>query len=129
MVANIGDSSKTPLPVAISIAVDDSILWINTFMNGKTRAFDIKDPFKPKQIYDTVIGKQVNMVSSSWDGKRLYCTSSLLANWDKKGKDNDQFCKLYHWDGKKLSKRLSIDFMENKLGHPHQIRFGAYSLY
>ena len=27
-------------------------------------------------------GRQVNMVSQSWDGKRVYFTSSLLANWD-----------------------------------------------
>ena len=128
-VADIGDPSKIPLPVDISISTDDNTLWINTFMDGKTRAFDISDPFNPKQVYDTVIGKQVNMVSSSWDGKRLYYTSSLLANWDKKGEDNDQYFKLYHWDGKKLSKVFTIDFLKAKLGRPHQMRFGAYSLY
>ncbi|MEE9412941.1 MAG: selenium-binding protein, partial [Methylococcales bacterium] len=98
-------------------------------MDGKTRAFDISDPFKPKQVFEQKIGKQVNMVSSSWDGKRLYYTTSLLANWDKKGKDNDQFLKLYHWDGKKLTKQFEIDFLKEKLGRPHQMRFGANSLY
>ena len=34
------------------------------------------------------------MVSESWDGKRVYFTSSLLANWDKKGADNEQFLKI-----------------------------------
>jgi selenium-binding protein 1 len=29
------------------------------------------------------IGDQVNMLSQSWDGKRIYFTTSLLANWDK----------------------------------------------
>ncbi len=128
-VANIGDPSKIPLPVDISIQSDDQMLWVNTFMDGKTRGFDISDPFKPKQVYEKVIGKQVNMVSSSWDGKRLYYTSSLLSNWDKKANDNEQYLKLFHWDGKKLTPQFSIDFIKEKLGRAHQMRFGAYALY
>lgn len=128
-VADIGDPSKIPLPVDISIQSDDELLWVNTFMDGKTRAFDISDPFNPKQIFEQKIGAQVNMVSSSWDGKRLYYTSSLLANWDKKGQDNEQYLKLYHWDGKQLKQQFSIDFIQQKLGRAHQMRFGAYSLY
>ncbi|MBE0435052.1 MAG: selenium-binding protein [Methylomicrobium sp.] len=128
-VADIGDPSKIPLPVDISISSDDRMLWVNTFMDGKTRGFDISDPFNPKQIFEQKIGAQVNMVSSSWDGKRLYYTSSLLANWDKKGDDNEQFFKLYHWDRKQLKEQFAIDFIEAKLGRPHQMRFGAYSLY
>ncbi|MVF21656.1 selenium-binding protein [Methylocaldum sp. BRCS4] len=128
-VADIGDPSKVPLPVDISISNDDKRLWVNTFMDGNSRAFDISNPHKPVQIYEKHIGAQVNMVSSSWDGKRLYYTSSLLANWDKKGKDNEQFLKLYHWDGKELKEQFAIDFYKEKLGRPHQMRFGAYSLY
>ncbi len=128
-VADIGDPSKIPLPVDISIQSDDELLWVNTFMDGKTRAFDISDPFNPKQIFEQKIGAQVNMVSSSWDGKRLYYTSSLLANWDRKGQDNEQYLKLYHWDGKQLKQQFSIDFIQQKLGRAHQMRFGAYSLY
>ncbi|MGR9115325.1 MAG: selenium-binding protein SBP56-related protein [Gammaproteobacteria bacterium] len=128
-VADIGDPSKIPLPVDISISSDDKMLWVNTFMDGQTRGFDISDPFNPKQVYAQKIGTQVNMVSSSWDGKRLYYTSSLLANWDKKGQDNEQFFKLYHWDGKQLVQQFAIDFIKEKLGRAHQMRFGAYSLY
>ena len=128
-VADIGDPSKIPLPVDISIASDDSHLWVNTFMDGKTRLFDISDPFAPKQVLEQQIGAQVNMVSSSWDGKRLYYTTSLLGNWDKKGKDNEQFLKLYHWNGSKLTEAFEVDFMKEKLGRAHQMRFGAYSLY
>jgi selenium-binding protein 1 len=128
-VADIGDPSKIPLPVDISISSDDKTLWVNTFMDGKTRGFDISDPFNPKQVYEQKIGSQVNMVSSSWDGKRLYYTTSLLANWDKKGDDNEQFFKLYHWNGKQLKEQFSIDFIKEKLGRAHQMRFGAYSLY
>jgi methanethiol oxidase len=128
-VADIGDPSKIPLPVDISISSDDSLLWVNTFMDGMARAFNIADPFKPKQVYEHKIGTQVNMVSSSWDGKRVYFTSSLLANWDKKGKDNEQFIKGYSWDGKNLKEQFAIDFTKEKLGRPHQMVFGAYALY
>ena len=128
-VADIGEPAKVPLPVDISISSDDSKLWVNTFMDGKTRLFDISDPFNPKQIYEHKIGAQVNMVSSSWDGQRLYYTSSLLANWDKKGADNEQFFKSYHWDGKQLKEQFAIDFIKEKLGRAHQMKFGAYALY
>lgn len=128
-VADIGDPAKIPLPVDISIQSDDKLLWVNTFMDGKTRAFDISDPFNPKQILEKKIGAQLNMVSSSWDGKRLYYTSSLLAKWDKKGEDNEQFFKAYAWDGNQLSEAFAIDFIQEKLGRPHQMRFGARSLY
>jgi len=128
-VGDIGDPSKVPLPVDISISSDDKELFINTFTDGSTRVFDITDPFHPKQTYEKVIGKQVNMVSSSWDGKRKYFTTSLLSNWDKKGENLDQYFATYSWDGKELKEQFRINFMKEKLGLPHQMRFGAYSLY
>ena len=128
-IADIGNPAEIPLPVDISIMSDDSALWVNTFMDGKTRLFDLGDPNKPVQIYEKKIGSQVNMVSQSWDGKRAYYTSSLLANWDKKGDQNEQFFKAYQWNGKELIEQFVIDFTEMKLGRPHQMRFGAHSLY
>ncbi len=128
-VADIGEPSKVPLPVDISISSDDKLLWVDTFMDGNARAFDISDPHRPKQVYETHIGAQLNMAASSWDGKRLYFTSSLLGNWDKKGKDNEQYLKGYAWDGKALKEGFAIDFTQEKLGRPHQMRFGAYALY
>ena len=128
-VADVGDPSKVPLPVDISISADDKHLWVDTFMDGKTRLFDVSDPFKPKQVYEKEIGRQINMASQSWDGKRIYFTSSLLANWDKKGADNEQFFKAYEWDGRQLNAKFAVDFTAEKLGRPHQMRFGAYSLY
>jgi selenium-binding protein 1 len=130
-VADIGDAARIPLPVDISISADDNLLWVNTWSDGSTRLFDISNPHAPKQVMEQRIGEQVNMVSQSWDGKRLYYTSSLLANWDKKeprGGDL-QYFKLYTWDGKALTPSFSIDFIEAGLGAPHQMRFGAYSLY
>ncbi len=128
-VADIGDPSQVPLPVDISITADDKYLWADTFMDGKTRLFDVSDPFKPKQVYEKVIGSQINMASQSWDGKRIYFTSSLLSNWDKKGEANEQYFKAYTWDGKQLIQEFAIDFTAENLGRPHQMRFGAYSLY
>ena len=128
-VADVGDPAQVPLPVDISISADDSRLWVDTFMDGKTRLFDISDPHKPVQILEQVIGKQINMVSQSWDGRRVYFTSSLLANWDKKGEENEQYFKAYRWDGKALAPAFAIDFIAEKLGRPHQMRFGSYALY
>jgi methanethiol oxidase len=128
-VADIGNPGDIPLPVDISLSADDSTLFVDSFMDGTVRVFDISDPHNPKQIYEKVIGKQLNMVSQSWDGERVYFTSSLLANWDKKGEDNEQFLKAYDWDGKELNHRFTIDFNEEGLGRPHIMRFGAKSLY
>ena len=64
-VADIGDPSKVPLPVDSTISADDRLLWVNTFMDGTTRAFDISDPFHPTPVYEKRIGSQVNMVSQS----------------------------------------------------------------
>lgn len=128
-VADIGDPKKVPLPVDISISNDDKRLWVSTFMDGTSRLFDISDPHRPKQIYSKKIGAQLNMISQSWDGKRVYYSTSLLANWDKKGKDNEQFVKGYEWDGKELKHRFTVDFLKEKLGRAHQMRFGSSKLY
>jgi len=130
-VADIGDASKIPLPVDISIAADDDLLWVNTWNDGLTRLFDISDPHAPKQVMEKKIGTQVNMVSQSWDGERLYYTSSLLANWDKtEPVDGDlQYFKAYRFDGEQLEPSFAIDFLAEGLGAPHQMRFGAYALY
>jgi selenium-binding protein 1 len=124
-VATIGDPSKIPLPVDISIRADGKGLWVNTFMDGTTRYFDLTNPEAPKQTYTKVTGKQVNMVSQSWDGKRVYITSSLLANWDKKGADNEQVLRGYGWDGKELKQAFEVDFNALKLGRAHHMKFSG----
>jgi methanethiol oxidase len=124
-VADIADASKIPLPVDISISSDASRLWVNTFMDGTTRLFDLSDPEAPKEIYTKKIGAQVNMVSQSWDGKRVYFTTSLLANWDKKGAENEQFLKGFDWDGKELKEAFVVDFHKEGLGRAHHMKFSA----
>jgi selenium-binding protein 1 len=128
-VADIGDPSKTPLPVDMSLSADDRFLFVSTFMDGTARVFDVSDPHKPKVVVEQPIGTQVNMVSQSWDGERVYFTSSLLANWDKAGADNEQFLKAYRWDGTKLAPLFAVDFTAEKLGRPHQMRFGQKQFY
>ena len=88
------------------------------------RVFDVSDPRAAKQIYEHKIGAQVNMVSQSWDGKRLYFTSSLLGNWDGTGHPDEQFLKGFSWDGAKLTPTFAIDFTAAKLGRPHHMHFG-----
>ncbi len=124
-VATIGDPAKIPLPVDISITADGKGLWVNTFMDGTTRYFDLSNPDAPKQTYAKQTGRQVNMVSQSWDGKRVYITSSLLANWDKKGEDNEQMVRAYDWDGKDLKLAFEVDFNALKLGRAHHMKFSA----
>jgi selenium-binding protein 1 len=126
-VGAIGDPAKTPLPVDISMTADGRGLWVNTFMDGTTRYFDISNPEAPRQTYSKKTGSQVNMISQSWDGKRVYVSSSLLANWDKTGADNEQFVKLFAWDGKELNEKWKVDFYKLKLGRPHHMKFGAAS--
>ena len=127
-VATIGDPAKIPLPVDISITRDGKGLWVNTFMDGKTHYFDLSNPEAPTQTYEKVTGKQVNMISQSWDGKRIYITSSLLANWDKSGADNEQFLRGFTWDGKELKPAFEVDFLKEQLGRPHHMKLGSKSL-
>jgi selenium-binding protein 1 len=127
-VGTIGDPAKIPLPVDISITRDGKGLWVNTFMDGTTRYFDLSNPEAPKQTYEKVTGKQINMISQSWDGKRLYITSSLLANWDKGGADNEQFLRAFSWDGKELKPTFEVDFTKEQLGRAHHMKLGANAL-
>jgi len=124
-VAAIGDPAKIPLPVDISITADAKGLWVNTFMDGTTHYFDLTDPQHPKETYSKHTGSQVNMISQSWDGRRVYITSSLLSKWDKKGKDNEQALRAYHWDGQQLTPAFEIDFTKEQLGRPHHMKFTA----
>ena len=113
------------LPVDISLSADDQTLFVDSFGDGKCRVFDVSNPHQPKQIYEKQIGRQLNMVSQSWDGKRLYFSSSLLARWDKGGDDNEQFVKAYGWNGMELTPKFALDFTALNLGRPHHMLFGS----
>jgi selenium-binding protein 1 len=113
------------MPVDISLSSDDRFLFVDSFADGTVRVFDVSEPRSPKLVLEKKLGTHVNMVSQSWDGERVYFTSSVLANWDKIGEDRDQFFKAFGWDGKELTPRFEIDFIEAGLGRPHIMRFGS----
>ena len=98
-------------------------------MDGMVRVFDVSNPRVPKVVYEKKIGPQVNMVSQSWDGERLYFTSSLLSNWDGTGGDDAQFLKAFNWNGEELTALFEIDFRAAKLGRPHMMRFSKIDFY
>ena len=128
-VADIGDAKTIPLPVDISLSADDRFLFVDTFNDGPCRIYDVSDPHKPKLVGQQRIGSEVNMVSQTWDGERVYFTSSLLANWDKKGKDGEQYLAAYRFDGKGLKPLFRVDFLAEKLGRPHIMHFGSEQFY
>ncbi len=128
-VADIANPMDVPLPVDISLSADDRFLFVDTFMDGTCRVYDVSDPHQPKLVHTEKIGSQVNMVSETWDGKRVYFTSSLLSKWDKTGKDNEQFLKAYAWDEKQLTPLFAVDFLKEKLGRPHIMHFGQERFY
>lgn len=123
-IAHIGGEGGV-IPVDMSLSADDKTLFVDCFGDGKVRVFDVSNPHQPKQIHEKQIGKQLNMVSQSWDGKRLYFSSSLLARWDKLGDDNEQFVRAYNWNGKELTPTFELDFTALKLGRPHHMLFGS----
>jgi selenium-binding protein 1 len=123
-VADIGGKGGV-LPADISISADDQRLFVDCFGDGKCRVFDISNPKAARQVYERQIGRQLNMVSQSWDGKRLYFSSSLLARWDKGGADNEQFVRACEWNGKELKPTFDLDFTALKLGRAHHMLFGS----
>ncbi|MEE2704116.1 MAG: selenium-binding protein SBP56-related protein [Myxococcota bacterium] len=128
--AEIGDASATPLPVDISLSSDDRFLFVSTFMDGTVRVFDVSEPRAPTVVYEQKLGNQTNMVSQSWDGERVYFTSSLLSQWDRPDPlEDEQYLKAFDWNGRELVPRFEIDFRAERLGRPHLMRFGQLDLY
>jgi selenium-binding protein 1 len=121
-VADIGNV----LPVDISLSADDKTLYVTGFLSGTVMQYDVSDPFHPKKVHEIKLGKQVNMVSQSWDGQRVYFTNSLLSAWD----DPEEYWMkkaVMGADGKiKLDPSFEVDFKE--LGRPHIMHFGAKTL-
>jgi selenium-binding protein 1 len=127
--ATIGEPGNSPLPVDISLSADDRHLFVDSFADGMVRVYDVSRPRTPKLIHQRKIGTHVNMVSQSWDGKRVYFTSSVLSKWDKIGDDRDQFLKAFDWTGAELVPRFEIDFVAAELGRPHIMRFGSVAFH
>ena len=118
-IADLGEN----LPVDISIAPDDSKIYVTSFMDGTLRVYDISNPFEAKLIEQVKLGEMANMVSESWDGTRIYVTNSLLSQWDKPG---DYWLKAYAWENGKLVHKFTTDF--NSVGRAHLMNFGSKAL-
>lgn len=127
-VGNIGKPGDLLLPVDIALEPVGKGMWVDTHLDGHTRYYDMTNPLKPQLKYMKKIGSQVNMVNPSWDGKRVYFSTSLLGNWDRKGKDDEQFVKGYDWDGKELKHKFTVDFYKEKLGRAHHMKFQVRDL-
>jgi selenium-binding protein 1 len=115
-IAEIGNN----IPVDISIAPDDSKIYVNSYGDGTLRIYDVTNPFEGKLIHQVKLGEQANMVSTSWDGTRIYATSSLLSKWDKPG---DHWLKGFAWEGGQLVPKFTTDF--GSVGRAHIMNFGA----
>jgi selenium-binding protein 1 len=118
-IAEIGNN----IPVDISIAPDDSKIYVNSYGDGTLRVYDVTNPFEGKLIHQVKLGEQANMVSTSWDGQRIYATSSLLSKWDKPG---DHWLKGFAWEGGQLVPKFTTDF--SGAGRAHIMNFGARTL-
>ncbi|MDX6749179.1 selenium-binding family protein [Geminicoccaceae bacterium 1502E] len=86
-----------PLVTDIVLSMDDRFLYFSNWLHGDLRQYDVSDPAHPRlsgQVWlGGLLGKapEVNghaiaggpqMLQLSLDGKRLYCTTSLLSSWD-----------------------------------------------
>jgi methanethiol oxidase len=88
-----------PLLSDIDLSLDDRFLYASCWGTGEMRAYDVSDPFNPKQVGSIRIGGIAKrsphpsapstplnggpqMVEVSRDGRRVYFTNSLYRTWD-----------------------------------------------
>ncbi|WP_406313042.1 selenium-binding family protein [Streptosporangium sp. NBC_01639] len=88
-----------PLVSDISLTLDDRILLVSCWGTGELKAYDVSDPFSPRETGSVRIGgiadrrphpadpgRALNggpqMVEASRDGRRVYFTNSLYRSWD-----------------------------------------------
>jgi methanethiol oxidase len=92
-------SAVPPLLTDIDLSLDDRYLYASCWGTGEMRAYDVSDPFNPKQVGSVRIGGIATrtphpqapstplnggpqMVEISRDGRRVYFTNSLYRSWD-----------------------------------------------
>jgi selenium-binding protein 1 len=61
--------------------------------------FRPSNPEQPKQTYERVTGKQVNMIPQSWDGTRVYIASPPSRTGTRAARTTSSSCG-FSWDGK-----------------------------
>ncbi|GHE41769.1 selenium-binding protein [Streptosporangium violaceochromogenes] len=94
-----GFGAVPPLVTDISLSLDDRVLLVSCWGTGELKAYDVSDPFAPRQTGSVRIGgiarrdahpaapdRPLNggpqMVETSRDGRRVYFTNSLYRSWD-----------------------------------------------
>src|SRR5262245_33595029 len=124
-IGDVGDPTKTPLPVDISLSSDDHFLFVDSFMDGMVRVYDVSEPRKARLVHERVIGPQLNMVSQSWDGKTGRVTISPLAHWDAPCPSDARFPRPFYFAAPRLMMCGRPGFCARKLGRPHIMNLGA----
>jgi selenium-binding protein 1 len=88
-----------PVPGLITdlvLSMDDRMLYFADWLHGDVRQYDVSDPKNPKLTGQLWLGGVLdkpsdagrdlsggpNMLQLSYDGRRLYVTSSLYSSWD-----------------------------------------------
>jgi methanethiol oxidase len=137
-----------PLITDILVSMDDRYLYFSNWLHGDLRQYDISDPSKPRLTGQVWIGgllgkgKEVNgqaiaggpqMLQLSLDGKRLYCTTSLLSAWDNQFyPDFDELGSVLlqidcdtEQGGLRINPDLLVDFRKEPRGpaRAHEMRY------
>ncbi|MBB4916229.1 selenium-binding protein SBP56-related protein [Streptosporangium saharense] len=88
-----------PLVTDISLTLDDRILLVSCWGTGELKAYDVSEPFSPRETGSVRVGGIVGraahpahperalnggpqMVEASRDGRRVYFSNSLYRSWD-----------------------------------------------
>lgn len=127
--ARVGDPEARPVPVSMSLSSNDRFLFVASFRDGTVRVFDVSDPRDPDLVLTRKIGSQLGTVAQSFDGRRVYFSSSFLPNWDGRGESEEQYLRAFAFDDEELEPRFEVDFAERGLGNPHGLYFGSVSFY
>lgn len=100
------------LPADLRQSPDDRFLFVSCFGDNLIQQWDVSDPENPKLFSTASPGVQPNMMHTSFDGKRMYVTNSLLSTLDHAGRF---YVRLIHIgpDGMKVDPFFNIDL--NKL--------------
>jgi methanethiol oxidase len=133
-----------PIVTDLALSVDDQRLYVSCWGTGELKAYDVSDPFHPRETGSVHIGGIVGraahparpdqplsggpqMVEVSRDSRRVYFTNSLYGSWD------DQFypdgvgawmAKLDVADGGGISfdQRFFLEGEAFRGRRPHQVR-------
>lgn len=127
--AAIGDPEKAPLPVDSSLSSNDQFLFVTSFRDGVVHIFDMTDERSPELVREQRIGSQLGAVSQSWDGRRVYFTSSFFHRWDREREAEARFVKAFSWDGDDLEPLFELDFGAQGLGRPRDTLLGSIDFY